>query len=98
MGNAIKFLKKEISCLPDTLREEEVSGLQRSGAALAQAEWGEVVDETGSSAAVEPWPEWGLRPDPLFPPVTGQGAGGRQEAGRAQAGKYPGDDPGGAGR
>ncbi|NXO50309.1 EI2BD factor, partial [Aramus guarauna] len=23
MGNAIKFLKKEISCLPDTLREEE---------------------------------------------------------------------------
>lgn len=27
MGNAIKFLKKEISCLPDTLKEEEVSGL-----------------------------------------------------------------------
>lgn len=27
MGNAIKFLKKEISCLPDTLREDEVSGL-----------------------------------------------------------------------
>lgn len=26
MGNAIKFLKKEISCLPDTLREDEVSG------------------------------------------------------------------------
>lgn len=30
MGNAIKFLKKEISCLPDTLREEEVSGLTRA--------------------------------------------------------------------
>ncbi|NXI04142.1 EI2BD factor, partial [Pachycephala philippinensis] len=26
MGNAIKFLKKEISCLPDTLREEEAKG------------------------------------------------------------------------
>lgn len=30
MGNAIKFLKKEISCLPDTLREEEVSGLAQA--------------------------------------------------------------------
>lgn len=30
MGNAIKFLKKEISSLPDTLREEEVSGLMEA--------------------------------------------------------------------
>ncbi|KAK4825030.1 hypothetical protein QYF61_023034 [Mycteria americana] len=47
MGNAIKFLKKEISCLPDTLREEEVSGLRRAAGSSPVA--------AGTRVEGQPW-------------------------------------------